>query len=76
MRKPICWIWCVRFLVAVVCANDQNQAFGLTETFVVILQLALVLSWQSRSRLGCQVKLTKEMDGMVVKLPSATRNVR
>jgi len=28
-----------------------------------------------RSRLGCQVKLTKELDGMVAKLPSATRNM-
>ena len=28
-----------------------------------------------RSRLGCQVHLTKELDGMVAKLPSATRNM-
>jgi ferredoxin len=28
-----------------------------------------------RSRLGCQVFLTKEVDGMVAKLPSATRNM-
>lgn len=28
-----------------------------------------------RSRLGCQVKLTKELDGMVATLPSATRNM-
>ncbi|MDC0864520.1 ferredoxin family 2Fe-2S iron-sulfur cluster binding protein [Rickettsiaceae bacterium] len=36
-----------------------DLAFGLTHT----------------SRLGCQVILTKELDGMRVKLPSATRNI-
>ena len=35
-----------------------DLAFGLTET----------------SRLGCQVKMTKELDGMTVKLPAMTRN--
>ncbi|KAF8995269.1 2Fe-2S ferredoxin-type domain-containing protein [Cyathus striatus] len=40
--------------------NDMlDMAFGLTDT----------------SRLGCQVKLTKEMGGMEVRLPSATRNM-
>ncbi|KAL2112974.1 hypothetical protein VUR80DRAFT_5878 [Thermomyces stellatus] len=42
--------------------DDENDmldlAFGLTET----------------SRLGCQVKMTKELDGMKVKLPAMTRN--
>ena len=35
-----------------------DQAFGLTST----------------SRLGCQIHLEKKYDGMVVTLPSATRN--
>ncbi|KAF6744303.1 ferredoxin [Ephemerocybe angulata] len=40
--------------------NDMlDMAFGLTDT----------------SRLGCQVKLTKALDGMVVTLPAATRNM-
>lgn len=40
--------------------NDMlDLAFGLTET----------------SRLGCQIKLSKELEGMRVKLPSATRNI-
>ena len=40
--------------------NDMlDMAFGLTDT----------------SRLGCQVKLTKELDGMSATLPSATRNM-
>ncbi|PWN35259.1 putative YAH1-ferredoxin of the mitochondrial matrix [Meira miltonrushii] len=43
--------------------DDENDmldlAFGLTDT----------------SRLGCQVKITKELDGMVAQLPSATRNM-
>ncbi|KAI5288789.1 mitochondrial matrix iron-sulfur protein [Ascosphaera acerosa] len=44
--------------------DDENDmldlAFGLTET----------------SRLGCQVKMTRELDGLVVRLPSMTRNLQ
>jgi ferredoxin len=44
--------------------DDENDmldlAFGLTET----------------SRLGCQVKMSKELDGLVVRLPSMTRNLQ
>jgi len=36
-----------------------DLAFGLTHT----------------SRLGCQIKITEELDGLVVSLPSATRNL-
>ncbi|KAF9781115.1 2Fe-2S ferredoxin-type domain-containing protein [Thelephora terrestris] len=40
--------------------NDMlDMAFGLTDT----------------SRLGCQVKLDKKLDGMVCTLPAATRNM-
>ncbi|PYH42752.1 ferredoxin family 2Fe-2S iron-sulfur cluster binding protein [Aspergillus saccharolyticus JOP 1030-1] len=45
-------------------SDDENDmldlAFGLTET----------------SRLGCQVVMTKELDGLVVRLPSMTRNLQ
>ena len=37
-----------------------DLAFGLTPT----------------SRLGCQIIVTNELDGLVVKLPSATRNIK
>ena len=45
-------------------AADEEEdmldlAFGLTHT----------------SRLGCQIIMTKELDGLVVSLPSATRNM-
>ncbi|KAK9457512.1 Adrenodoxin, mitochondrial [Dipodascopsis uninucleata] len=44
--------------------DDENDmldlAFGLTET----------------SRLGCQVKMTKDIDGIVVALPQMTRNLQ
>ncbi|KAL2912308.1 nucleolar zinc-finger protein [Polyrhizophydium stewartii] len=41
--------------------NDMlDLAFGLTET----------------SRLGCQIVMTKDLDGIVVRIPSATRNVQ
>ena len=40
--------------------NDMlDLAFGLTAT----------------SRLGCQVKMTSELDGLVVRIPGATRNM-
>jgi ferredoxin len=45
-------------------SDDENDmldlAFGLTET----------------SRLGCQVEMSKELDGLVVKLPTMTRNLQ
>lgn len=45
-------------------SDDENDmldlAFGLTDT----------------SRLGCQVTMCKELDGLTVTLPSATRNVQ
>ena len=41
--------------------NDMlDLAFGLTET----------------SRLGCQLKMDKSLDGLRVKLPSMTRNLQ
>lgn len=44
--------------------DDENDmldlAFGLTQT----------------SRLGCQVKMAKELDGLRIKLPSMTRNMQ
>ena len=43
------------------CEEEEDLldlAYGLTHT----------------SRLGCQVKVSRDMDGMVVTLPSATRN--
>ena len=36
-----------------------DLAFGLTHT----------------SRLGCQIKITEELDGLTVTLPAATRNM-
>jgi ferredoxin len=45
-------------------SDDENDmldlAFGLTET----------------SRLGCQVLMAKELDGLIVRLPAATRNLQ
>jgi ferredoxin len=45
-------------------SDDENDmldlAFGLTET----------------SRLGCQVEMSKDLDGLVVKLPQMTRNLQ
>lgn len=30
----------------------------------------------NRSRLGCQIQMCKELDGLTVTIPSATRNMR
>ncbi|KAL1413330.1 mitochondrial matrix iron-sulfur protein [Vanrija albida] len=37
--------------------------------------LDLAFGLEDTSRLGCQVLLTRELDGMVAKLPAATRNM-
>lgn len=38
----------------------------------------LDLAWdlQSNSRLGCQIRLTRELDGIVLRLPSGSRNIK
>ncbi len=36
--------------------------------------LDLAFGLQTTSRLGCQIVMTPELDGLVVKLPAATRN--
>ena len=37
--------------------------------------LDLVFGLTRTSRLGCQIEITKEMDGLRVQLPSETRNI-
>ena len=37
--------------------------------------LDLAFGLQATSRLGCQIVMTPELDGLVVKLPAATRNL-
>jgi 2Fe-2S ferredoxin len=37
--------------------------------------LDLAFGLQATSRLGCQIVMTPELDGLVVKLPAGTRNV-
>ena len=38
--------------------------------------LDLAFGLQATSRLGCQIVMTPELDGLTVKLPSATRNAQ
>ena len=53
----------VRFEKLAPASDDEEDrldlAFGLTHT----------------SRLGCQIRMTEALDGLVVKLPAATRNM-
>jgi ferredoxin-2, mitochondrial len=56
-----------------------DLAFGLTEQYVISSSLSgggmlTAGVCACRSRLGCQVIAAKELDGLKVKLPSATRN--
>lgn len=46
---------------------------GATEDEEDMLDLAFGLS--HTSRLGCQIIITEELDGLTVKLPAATRNM-
>lgn len=52
--------WCKKLATPTEDEEDMlDLAFGLTET----------------SRLGCQIVMTPELDGLVVKLPAGTRNM-
>lgn len=70
--------------------DDENDmldlAFGLSELYVMssvssylcIIQLLTkirLLCSLARSRLGCQVKASQDLEGMQVTLPPATRNM-
>lgn len=44
-----------------------------TEEEEDMLDLAFALT--HTSRLGCQIKMSEELDGLVVRLPNATRNM-
>lgn len=63
-------------------SDDENDmldlAFGLTETYVdpaCSRGYEVLMGWYS-SRLGCQVCMSKELDGLTVRLPSMTRNLQ
>ncbi|KAK4690052.1 hypothetical protein P7C73_g56, partial [Tremellales sp. Uapishka_1] len=58
--------------------NDMlDLAFGLEDTYVDPQGRGTGLMGHSgiRSRLGCQVHLSKNIDGLIATLPSATRNM-
>ena len=57
----------------VVEADWYNKLPAPTEDEEDMLDLAFGLT--RRSRLGCQIEITKEMDGLRVQLPSETRNM-
>lgn len=53
--------------------NDFDRLAEATEDEEDMLDLAFGLT--HTSRLGCQIVMTEELDGLVVSLPPATRNV-
>jgi len=53
--------------------NIYNTIEQPTEAEEDMLDLAFGLT--HTSRLGCQIILTKELDGMKIKVPSTTRNI-
>lgn len=52
-----------------------DLAYGLTSTSALQNHDVIHFLSSHRSRLGCQVRMTKDLDGIVVRLPSATRNM-
>ncbi len=58
----------------VIVASEWYDKLGEpTEEEEDMLDLAFALT--HTSRLGCQIKMTDELDGLVVSLPTATRNM-
>jgi ferredoxin len=54
-----------------------DLAFGLTEWFVSSVSTVVVVHvTECRSRLGCQIKMTPELNNIVVAVPEETRDVR
>jgi hypothetical protein len=90
MRRMICWIWLSHWRTRTSIFHSFPPIFPgrLTLSYDLPINRTYDFRWGSspmssmcldgadtRSRLGCQVFLTKEVDGMVAKLPSATRNM-
>lgn len=50
---------------------DRLPAPGIDEEDMLDLAFGLTRT----SRLGCQVEITEDLDGLVVRLPAATRNI-
>ncbi|MSP49467.1 MAG: 2Fe-2S iron-sulfur cluster binding domain-containing protein [Alphaproteobacteria bacterium] len=57
----------------IVDTEDYERLKDATEDEEDMLDLAFGLT--HTSRLGCQIIITEELDGLTVKLPSATRNM-
>ena len=57
----------------IVDAEDFERLEEPTEDEEDMLDLAFGLT--HTSRLGCQIKMTEELDGLTVSLPAATRNM-
>lgn len=57
----------------IVDANDYERLSEATEDEEDMLDLAWGLT--ETSRLGCQIVMSDELDGLTVKLPAATRNM-
>ena len=53
---------------AVRTGDEGGQATGQAVTY-------LAFGLEQTSRLGCQIVMTKELDGLVVRLPAGTRNM-
>ena len=60
--------------VIVVDKNYYDKLPKATEEEDDMLDLAFGLT--NTSRLGCQIKITQELDGIKLKLPSSTRNIK
>ena len=57
----------------ILCADDYAALKSPSEEEDEMLDLAFGLT--ATSRLGCQINLTVEMEGMVIRLPKGSRNM-
>lgn len=74
MKRTICWILPLDCQTRKDMAQDQER----NHTKRCISRIFTYLDFLSlpyRSRLGCQVLMTKELAGLTAKIPSATRNM-
>lgn len=62
-------MWASSWRTATVIASSLFPAFAQS-----VSRLDMAYGLTETSRLGCQVKITPEMDGIRIRLPSATRN--
>ena len=73
LKKPV-FVSITSIIIPIMgCNESKSNKVGNTENEDDMLDLAFGLTHPSR--VGCQILITDDLDGLVVSLPSATRNM-